>query len=156
MIIASIDSKTATWLENRTEFNPVLEFLKTTDLTQLDVGHHKITSNISANVQEYLTKAENEGRWESHVNNIDFQYIQHGSEYIRVCSASQLKVKTDALSQKDAYYYQKYQGSTTNVLVNPGDFVILFPEDAHEACINVEKASSVRKLVIKVPVALFK
>lgn len=154
MIVANLASKNAAWLAESTAFKPVLNFLQETDLTSLSLGRHDITADIYANVQEYNTKAEADGRWESHVQYVDFQFIQSGTEYVRVHPASALTVKTNALAEKDAYYYEKHSGKATDILLKANDFAILFPEDAHEACLNVDQVTPVRKLVIKVPVKL--
>lgn len=152
MIAASLQSESANWLAQQPAFAPAFKFLQNQNLVKMSVGKHQITPDMMANVQEYPTKEEKDGRWESHQRYIDFQFIVSGEEYVRITDPKDLKIKTDALAEKDALYYEKFTGPCTDVLLHANDFVILFPEDAHEATINVTSTQNVKKVVIKVPV----
>lgn len=155
MIYANINDSTTDFISKNSSIGQIIDFIKNNDLATLTIGAHDVTQTIRANVQEYLTKPENEGRWESHKQFIDFQFIISGEEFIKVINKKNLTVKTNALVEKDALYYEKYTGKTTDMLLQAGDYLLLTPEDAHEACLNVQKQVSVKKAVIKLPVNEF-
>lgn len=155
MIYANVDDSTTDFISKNSSINQIIDFIKSNNLVDFTIGAHGITPTIRANIQEYLTKAEADGRWESHKKFIDFQFIISGEEFIKVTNKKNLTVKTNALAEKDALYYEKYTGKTTNVLLQTGDYLLLTPDDAHEACLNVHKQVSVKKAVIKLPVSEF-
>ncbi|WP_461214651.1 NanQ anomerase/TabA/YiaL family protein [Lacticaseibacillus sp. GG6-2] len=156
MIVTNLDSAIATLMGQNYALRKALSFLRTQPLSNLKVGRYNIDTNIDifANIQEYVTKSEANGRWESHRRYIDCQFIVSGSECIRVLPATTLTVKTDAILIKDAYYYAKpaVQAASTLILT-PGDCVLLFPQDAHEACLKTTTISQVKKVVVKIPVS---
>ncbi|WP_125591276.1 YhcH/YjgK/YiaL family protein [Companilactobacillus jidongensis] len=154
MFISNKSDSTAKFLSNLSALKPVFNFLKNTDLSALELGKHDISDGIFANVQEYDTKEEKLGRWESHKKYIDFQYVISGQERIKTTSSSKLTLKDDELDKKDALYYEKYQGSTSLIELHQDDFGVFLPEDAHEACLNLDTVSHVKKAVIKIPFAL--
>lgn len=155
MIFSSLQDSTAKSLRKNNLLKPVFEFLTDTDLNSLALGKHDLTDTIFTKVQEYSTKQEENGRWESHKKYADFQYIISGTEFIKVTKNSQLSVKSNELENKDTLYYEKFQEPSSQIKLGPDDFVILFPEDAHEACLNVEGSVHVKKAVIKIPLDYF-
>ncbi|PRO93540.1 DUF386 domain-containing protein [Lactiplantibacillus pentosus] len=155
MIFSNLQDTTAKSLQENNSLDRVFEFLNDKKLKALSVGKYNLTDTIFAKVQEYSTKKEEKGRWESHKKYADFQYIISGTEFIKVTKNSQLSVKSNELEAKDALYYEKFQGPSSQIKLGPDDFVILFPEDAHEACLNVEGSVDVKKAVIKIPIDYF-
>ena len=98
---------------------------------------------------EALTDNEN-AEWECHRKYIDIQYAFEGGEEIDVTAADNLRwgaynPEKDAARSNDR--------SEFSPLYLRGDScAVLFPEDAHRACIRFGDAVRVRKAVIKVPV----
>jgi YhcH/YjgK/YiaL family protein len=154
MITGHVQSHTAQFITHQPGFSQVKDFLDSHDLANLTVGRHELPDGIIANVQSYQTKTEEDGRWESHQKHIDYQFIVSGMEYIRVADAKTLTIKQDRLAEKDALYYEHYQGPATQILLHPNEFAIMFPEDAHEACLNVARQVTVEKIVFKIPINL--
>ncbi|WP_125565318.1 YhcH/YjgK/YiaL family protein [Companilactobacillus insicii] len=154
MFISNKSDSTAKFLNNIPALKPVFDFLSNTDLENIELGKHDISDDIFANVQEYDTKEEKIGRWESHKKYIDFQYIISGQEIIKTTNSSKLTLKDNELDKKDALYYEKYQGTTSLIELHQDDFGVFLPEDAHEACLNLDTVSHVKKAVIKIPYSL--
>jgi biofilm protein TabA len=101
--------------------------------------------------QSYLTKPLSEGRYEAHKRFIDLQYIQTGTELIRV--APRLEgIEDNATepydSKRDLEFFQLTEGST--LLMKPGMVAILYPEDLHAPCLANGKLALVQKVVVKV------
>lgn len=155
MIIANKADRTAKLLGSTQAFKPVFNFLNTTDLDDIEVGRHDITDQIFTKIQQYNTKAEKDGRFESHLKYLDFQYIISGSEEIRVHNPKEMTVNDRHMKDKDVDHYVKYTNPTTTIVLHKGDFALFFPEDAHECCLDIDgNRYAVKKAVIKVPTSL--
>lgn len=156
MIKTNIQDVTATFLLKKDPvFQDIFNFLRTSKINNIQVGKHNITDQIKANVQEYTTKAENNGRWESHKKFVDLQFILSGKEHIRVARNTELEVIDNQLEQKDALYYQNKSLDVSTELLCPNDMIMLFPEDAHMACLTILKPELVKKIVVKIPTEFF-
>ncbi len=125
-------------------------YLRTTNLAQLEVGRHAIDGDdVFALVQEYQTKPDAEGFWESHRRYIDVQYVIAGSERMGYACQSTLTVRQPYDADRDLLIYDGHGDFLT---VAAGSFTIFMPPDAHMPCLAVGAASKVRKVVIKVAV----
>ena len=64
-------------------FQKGFEFLKNTDLKNLENGKYQIDGeNVFVSVQDYTTKPESEGKFEAHKKYADIQFIIKGEEKI--------------------------------------------------------------------------
>ena len=64
------------------KFQKAFTFLKETDFSELTEGKIEIDGdNIFAEVQEYMSKPEEECRFESHRKYFDIHYMAEGEEY---------------------------------------------------------------------------
>ena len=106
--------------------------------------------DVYAMHQLYETKSEEGRLYESHVTYIDVQCVLRGSEVIRVRDAGDLDVTTAYNAENDVTLYQLDDG--TDVRLVSGDFVVLFPHDAHVPQLQTDRPSQVKKIVIKVRV----
>ncbi|MDP3002723.1 MAG: YhcH/YjgK/YiaL family protein, partial [Bacteroidales bacterium] len=127
-------------------------FLKNSDLSKLEIKRYDIDGdNLYAPVSEYLTKNEEDARYEAHQKYIDIQYIISGVEQMGIAPMSQKKdvlVPYDAT--KDVEFMTVNQG--VNYKATPDKFFIFFPSDAHRPGLKVGENSQVRKVVVKVKV----
>jgi YhcH/YjgK/YiaL family protein len=104
--------------------------------------------------QSYLTKPLSEGRFEAHKRFIDLQYIQTGTELIRVASriggleGIERKSTEPYDRTRDLEFFQLTEGS--NLLMKPGMVAILYPEDLHAPCLASGEPELVQKIVVKV------
>lgn len=103
-------------------------------------------------LQEYETKPDEQGRWETHKKHIDIQYVVYGEERTGYSNIDNLRAVIESNSEKDFYFYED-----TDVVdwltVHSGEFVIFFSSDGHKPSLYVDnKICSVKKVVFKVEI----
>lgn len=126
------------------------EWLKNNDLTNIDSKKYIINDKIYANVQEYSTK--NDALYEAHREYIDIQYVVKGAEKVGVCNKSFCKTVESYNPEKDIEFMENTLNDEWQTL-NKGEFLVLFPTDAHKPSINIENSSqNVKKVVVKVAI----
>ena len=135
------------------QFQVAFDFLKRKDLADLEEGWIDLGKGVRASVQHYSTMEEDALDFETHERFFDVQYLADGYEYIGVCGREGLTVKTPYNSENDVTFYRdpKQWGM---VLLGPGDYVVLGPWDAHKPRCMAGASMPVKKIVIKVPVAV--
>jgi YhcH/YjgK/YiaL family protein len=90
-------------------------------------------------------------RFESHRRYIDIQVNLKGPEVMEWMPKASLAVFEDFKPDNDICFYQQPVDVPTRLLVQPRQFAIFWPEDAHKPCCNPGEASvPYRKLVFKV------
>lgn len=158
MIFANINDRTTDFICQNQYLAKAFNWLKETDLKALNIGKYNISDGIFVKIQEYNTKEESNGRFENHEEHLDFHYLITGEEITRVTRPDSLTEIDNALrTPDDVAHYKRFNGPATSICLHPGDYLILFPEDAHEACLDLtDKAIQCKKAVIKVPVKLLK
>lgn len=130
-----------------TRIQRAFEYLQNTDLHSLPTGKFDLDGkNLYINSQEYLTKLPEQGKWETHRLYIDLQYIISGTERIGYAHLSRL-VQEDYDPGKD---FLSLSGTGDFVTLSAGDFMLLFPEDAHMPGMAVENPTPVKKVVVKI------
>ncbi len=132
-------------------FKRAFEYLCANDLTRLPAGRYDIHGdNVYLMIQEPALKPWSEGRWEAHRRYADIQLVIEGCERIGYCIVDEnTEIETPYTPESDALFYTGIEGSSATV--NPGEMMVLFPEDAHRPCIQPsENATPVRKAVVKV------
>lgn len=154
MIISNINDKTTTFICHNKYLKEVFEWIKKTDLESLEVGKYDLNDGIFVKIQEYNTKEESKGRFENHKEHLDFHFLISGEEVTRVTNPNKLEMTDNHLQDNDVVHYARTDDSVTSIVLHPNDYIILFPEDAHEACLNLSTTKACKKAVIKVPVKL--
>lgn len=120
-----------------------------TDLKSLDAGRHEIDgSSIYAIVSNYVPKAETAGKWEAHQRYLDLQVIASGTERIGVAPIGRL-IAGDYIAEKDIAWLQ---GTGDFVTLAAGQFMLLWPGDAHMPGIETGFVGPVHKVVVKIAV----
>lgn len=144
--------------QEKVAFSPALQkgllYLKNTDLSTLSVGRHDIDGdNIFALVSEYVTEPKKDRKPEAHQRYIDIQYLASGEEMIG-CSllSSECEVLQDELELKDLIFYNEVK-QEVDMLLKPGVYAVLFPNDVHRPCCMLNSAARVKKVVIKIAVS---
>lgn len=126
-----------------------LDFLKGLDLDNLSTGKFEIDgSDIFYMVQDYETKPEAQGKYESHNNYIDIQLLVSGSEIIRCAPYDNPEVTVEYNNEKDIEFYKLDNGYDFNLI--PGRLVIIMPKELHAPAIMESTIQNVRKVVIKI------
>lgn len=106
--------------------------------------------NIFINLSAYTNKNVDDCLFESHKKYIDIQFVVNGSEIIDVCDIKGLEATDDRLETDDIAFYKNTEIFHTAFLTE-GEFVVLFPEEAHRPCVAPDgKGVKVRKAVAKI------
>ena len=127
-----------------------LEWLKNADLKTIKDGRYEIEGSlVYANVQTYETK--DQAKYESHKRYIDVQYVVEGKEKIGVCDKSKCKTCVEYDEIKDIEFYDN-TGDDEWQIIYKGEFIILYPHEAHKPSIKYTQNSIVKKVVVKVAV----
>jgi YhcH/YjgK/YiaL family protein len=128
-----------------------VDFAASFDKLQPDGRYEIDGEDIYALVMTYETKPVKMLKFESHKKYIDVQLLLEGQEYMDVSLEKDLVVDTTYSGKSDVALFARPQHSTS-ILLKPGNFAIVFPDDIHQPGRMVEQAEQVRKMVIKVRV----
>lgn len=131
------------------QFGRVFETLRQLDADTAPGRYGIDGDNAFVNHSAYTNKNVNDCRFESHGKYIDIQYVISGAERIDVCAAEGLAVTEDNLEQGDIAFFEA-PDKFVPVTLRCGDFVILFPGEAHRPCVAPDSPRSVVKAVAKV------
>lgn len=130
------------------KFKKAFEFIKKTDFNNIKCGKYEIDGqNIYMNIDEYTTKTNSKPEY--HKKYIDIQFLISGEELIGYCPLTDL-VETDEFNEKKDIGFGF--GVVDYIKIKKGQFVILFPDDAHQPCMAYGNPKNVKKAVIKVKV----
>ena len=106
---------------------------------------------VFALYQTYETKDIAEAKIETHEKYIDIQYMLSGEEIIRVADRAELRDSGGYSDEEDIEFWAM-DSKGMDVVLKPGDFTVLFPQDGHAPRLNSGAPGTVRKVVIKVAV----
>ena len=124
-------------------FKDVFEYLKT---VKKDSGKYVISEgNVWVNPPVVRNACSD--IYETHRKFIDIHYILSGSETFGCCDAKRLEV-TEKYDEAKEYEFLKGKGDL--VEMSEGDFIIVFPEDAHNVIVDFDKSSELVTVVAKV------
>jgi YhcH/YjgK/YiaL family protein len=126
-----------------------LEWLNKSDLLRLEDGRYEINENVYASIQTYNTK--DDAKYESHRKYIDIQYIVKGEELVGVTDLSNCKTCISYDEIKDLEFYD-INCEEEFIQIKEGQFLILYPHDAHKPSIKKDIKSEVKKVVVKVAI----
>lgn len=132
------------------KFVKAYQWLSDTDLTSLAPGAYPICDGITANIQAYTTVPAETAFFEAHDQYFDIQYLVSGMEQFGICNREGLIVKNSDPSNDMTLFEEPAQCGS--VLLLPGDFIVVAPEDAHKPRCIAKEACDVKKVVVKVRV----
>ena len=100
-----------------------------------------------------MPKPKSEGTFEAHRKYIDIQYIISGHEIISVEPLETMRAGTCIRRYGESGDIELYEGNNKGkeYQLGPGDFLILFPKDAHMPGVCEGTPEKVQKAVVKVP-----
>lgn len=132
-------------------FQKGFEFLKNTDLKNLENGKYQIDGeNVFVSVQDYTTKPESEGKFEAHKKYADIQFIIKGEEKIGYTNIQNCSPSTFYDDTNDIVFLE---GSGDFITARENTFLIFLPQDAHMPCILTDSPEYVKKAVVKVKIS---
>lgn len=119
----------------------------------LSVGVHKLDGErLKANIDEYQTQPADERRFEAHEQYMDVQVMLDGVERQDISVSTDLVPAVPYSLEKDIVFFQTPETFAT-VRLEPGTFVVYFPQDAHRpSCAADGVPASVRKVCMKIKV----
>lgn len=131
-------------------FKSVFDYLKQNDLSKVPTGRITLdTDNIFINIDDAVLRTQSEQVLEIHRQYIDIHIPLSGEEIVGWTPLDDLEVPSNEpfdVKRDFALYAQK---ASTYFTVKPGQFYIMFPEDAHAPIIG---NGTLRKLIAKVRV----
>lgn len=126
------------------------EWLKNNDMLNMPDGRYLIEDEkIFANVQSYDTK--DNAPYEGHRKYIDIQYMIKGSEKIGVTDYSNCSTVEPYDSTKDIEFLKNNMQDKYQIL-EEGEFLVFFPQDAHQPALDLDKKLFVKKVIVKVTI----
>jgi YhcH/YjgK/YiaL family protein len=155
MVIGSIDTFDKGHVVYPEAITKALEYLRDHDFTKMEDGKYLIQGeDCFVNLQRYVTKLPEDCHPETHKKYVDIQYLAAGEEYVGWCPFSpDLEVLEPYDEEKDIAFY-KCLVPESDILLKPGCFAVLYPDDVHAPQCAVDKPMEVVKAVVKVSVDL--
>ena len=124
-----------------------LKFLAETDLSTYKEGRYEIDGdNIFFMVQQY-NSAVGKTISEAHRTYIDIQLLLAGEEVIAVAPLANGMEPVEARPESDAWFYDC---KTQPIVITPGSFMVLYPNDIHLPGMANGAPAPCRKVVVKV------
>ena len=125
-----------------------LEFLASTDFSKLPTGKQELDGDeLFYMIQEYETEPASARQAEGHFKYVDIQAVLCGEEIIGVAPITVEKTMTKDCRESD---YCLYECETQPILMTPGAFLVLYPNDLHKPCCCTDAPAHCRKVVIKI------
>lgn len=132
-----------------------IAYLTWTDFGALSAGRYIApSSGYEVQILDLRTQDKESIYPEVHRHIIDVQFLVSGHEQIGVTAdRGDNIIHQPWLEQRDIQFYQQVENETMLRML-PGNFAVFFPQDVHRpACIDGQP-SDIRKVVVKVPLAL--
>lgn len=129
-------------------FSQLFKFVRENDLSKFANGRIVLDGDeLFINMAEPDLKRAEEQKLEVHRNYIDVHFPLTGSETCGVTHISDLTVESDEPFNEEDDYALYSEQARTYFTAHPGDFYIMFPEDAHAPIIGEGR---IKKAIAKV------
>lgn len=107
--------------------------------------------DLFAIVMSYQTRTSDTAEIEAHRKYLDIQAVLRGAEGIGWSQVDDLRIDTPYDAAKDAELYKHPERGLLRVDLFPGDFIALFPHDAHMPSLMTQQLPVfTKKVVVKV------
>lgn len=134
-------------------FAQAFTLLRTENLAAKEPGNYEVDGKkLYYMVQHYTTKPRAERRFESHRVYADIQVVFTGREVMGVSKVAGLDVQTPYDPAKDIMFFGT-PADYTELKMEAGEFVVLFPGEAHMPQCQWSGPAQVTKVVFKVSLA---
>lgn len=130
------------------------EKVKHLDLINLPLGQQELVDGIKMNVMEFQTAAAETKQAELHRKFIDIQVLISGEEAIEYSVIEPNLALYTEYNEQDDYQLTPEVEHKNTVVLRPKMFAIFLPNEPHKPGISVSGDKTLKKLVVKVPVAL--
>lgn len=137
------------YYKNPERWQKAFSFLKNENLEKLPAGRHELEgADLFVNVDEYVTRDEEDTRYEAHRKYADIQHLVYGEELIGVVSLNNTTEITTYDNAKDIVFLASEENNYRTA--NSQKFFVFFPGDAHRPCLKAGENTKIRKVVVKV------
>ena len=127
-----------------------LKWLEETDLVNLVDGRYEIDGKrVYASVQTYAPKED--AKYEAHRRYVDIQYMISGVENVGITSLKNCTTCKEYDGESDLEFFD-INSEEEYLELSEGNFIILYPHDAHKPSIVKGDCNKVKKIVVKVKV----
>ena len=132
--------------------NEAIDYLSGLEVSEKDAGKKVVLNdNFFYSIQSYETRPADQCKLESHRKYIDIQIMVEGEESMEVVDISKLSIKEEYDEEKDVMFWRIPKRMSKSTL-RAGDYIVLYPEDAHRGAASIKESSHVLKIVGKVAV----
>lgn len=126
-----------------------IEFLRRPDLSSLTLGRHDLEGDeVYALVSQYISSPISERPWEAHRRYIDLHYVVSGTERVGYAPVGRMHAE----SYDEAKDMLRLSGTGEYLTLMPGQFMLLWPDDAHMPGLADGTPTDVTKVVVKIRV----
>lgn len=123
-------------------------YLQSHNLAAYEKGSYPIDGKrIFVNVAEYQTTSPQERFWEAHREYLDLHVALQGREQIDLGFV--WKMQQGAYVEKDDFLPLEGE-KNGSVILEPGDFLVCYPEDAHRTAVAAGQAEDIKKAIFKI------
>ncbi len=134
-------------------FDVAFTFLSSFDAKALQDGRVDLEAGVFANVQTYVPVSQDKKQFEQHFDYADVQFVVEGSEILVEAPVDPERYRALA-TESDCALSDQVENVPSVIHLNAGDFCIVWPGEAHKPGLaDGIHRGSVRKIVVKVPVA---
>lgn len=134
---------------NPQRWEKAFQFLSEQDLSKLELGRHELEGpDLFVNVDEYISRNEEDVLFEAHKKYADIQVLVSGEEKIGVLPLESTTLAVPYNEEKDIAFFSA--DADNYRVATPGRFFMFFPDDAHRPTVKTTENSQVRKVVVKV------
>lgn len=131
-----------------------IAYLKSNDFLKMEPGVYEIQGkDIYAQVFDAETEAAAEKRPEVHEKFVDVQFLASGKERLGFTPDTGSYEVEERIDERDLIFYKAVENEGFIEAV-PGCYSIFFPQDVHRPACASGEPMKVRKVVVKVSVAL--
>ena len=116
------------------------------------VGYEKVQlkgDDVYATRFTYETVPEEESFFEAHKKYLDIHIMVEGSEGVEIAPPGELR-EFDRVEANDFYAYRG--PASYKLALSPGDFLVVFPNDAHRIKMQLDGPETDSKVVFKVKI----
>ncbi|OAB46428.1 YhcH/YjgK/YiaL family protein [Paenibacillus antarcticus] len=112
------------------------------------------SKDFKKNIISFTTKPKEENRYEAHRKFIDIHIVTDGREYVEVSNVECLSNLTEYNPESDIYFGDVTSDIKFKGYLEPGYFLICFPEDTHLVGAHEKNEQVVKKVVYKIGINL--
>lgn len=116
------------------------------------LGEARETNDFKKNYNAFSTTPKEEKRYEAHKKCIDIHIVLEGREYVEVSNVECLTHTTEYDLESDIYFGDVTSDLKFKGYLEPGYFLICFPEDTHLVGAHEDIEQAVKKIVYKISI----